>query len=107
MCGWHPARARARPPSSFPFRSTCRALWKCFWPPSTVRSDVHSPLPITVAVVTLNEEQNLARCLESVRGLVSEIVVLDCGSTDKTEGVAQKFGATFKFAPWTGYVSQK
>ena len=64
-------------------------------------------LPISVAVVTLNEEENLGRCLESLQGMASEIVVLDCGSKDKTGDVAAKFGATFKFAPWTGYVSQK
>lgn len=64
-------------------------------------------LPISVAVVTLNEEENLQRCLESVGGLASEIVVLDCGSTDRTEAVARKFGADFRFSPWTGYVAQK
>ena len=65
------------------------------------------PLPISVAVVTLNEEENLPRCLESVRGLARQIVVLDCGSTDATKEAALEFGAEFHFAPWTGYVSQK
>ena len=41
-----------------------------------------NPLPISVAVVTLNEEANLPRLLESIRGLVSELVVVDSGSTD-------------------------
>jgi glycosyltransferase involved in cell wall biosynthesis len=64
-------------------------------------------LPISVAVVTLNEQENLPRCLESVRELASQMVVLDCGSTDGTKAAAEKFGAEFHFAPWTGYVSQK
>ena len=64
-------------------------------------------LPISVAVITLNEQDNLPRCLESVRELVSQIVVLDCGSTDGTKAAAEKFGAEFHFAAWTGYVSQK
>jgi glycosyltransferase involved in cell wall biosynthesis len=64
-------------------------------------------LPISVAVVTLNEQENLPRCLESARELASQMVVLDCGSTDGTKAAAEKFGAEFHFAPWTGYVSQK
>ncbi|HZO86500.1 MAG TPA: glycosyltransferase family 2 protein [Verrucomicrobiae bacterium] len=64
-------------------------------------------LPISVAVVTLNEEENLPRCLESVRELASQMVVLDCGSTDGTRAATEKFGAEFHFAPWAGYVAQK
>lgn len=64
-------------------------------------------LPISVSVITLNEEQNLGRCLESVRGLASEIVVLDSGSVDRTHEIAQRFGASFEIQPWQGYVPQK
>jgi len=64
-------------------------------------------LPISVSVITLNEEQNLARCLESVRGLVTEIVVLDSGSVDRTEEIARNFGANFEVHPWEGYIAQK
>ena len=65
------------------------------------------PLPISVSVITLNEEQNLARCLESVRGLASEIVVLDSGSVDRTGEIARDFGANFEAHPWQGHVAQK
>jgi glycosyltransferase involved in cell wall biosynthesis len=58
-------------------------------------------------VITLNEEQNLARCLESVRGLASEIVVLDSGSVDRTGQIARDFGAVFETRPWQGHVAQK
>jgi len=64
-------------------------------------------LPISVAVITLNEEQNLARCLESVRGLASEIIVLDSGSVDRTGKIASEFGAIFEVHPWHGHVRQK
>jgi|SRR5688572_31056980 len=64
-------------------------------------------LPISVAIVTLNEEANLRRCLESVRDLASEIVVLDSGSTDGTQAVAEKFGAVFASSPWAGFAEQK
>ena len=65
------------------------------------------PLPLSVSVITLNEEANLRRCLESVRGLASEIVVLDSGSTDKTGEIARSLGAVFDFASWPGHVEQK
>ncbi|HMP84271.1 MAG TPA: glycosyltransferase family 2 protein [Verrucomicrobiota bacterium] len=65
------------------------------------------PLPLSVAIVTLNEEADLPRCLESVRGLAKEIVVLDSGSTDRTAEIARNFGATFEMQPWAGFVAQK
>jgi glycosyltransferase involved in cell wall biosynthesis len=68
---------------------------------------MQTPLPISVAIVTLNEEANLGRCLESVRELASQMVVIDSGSRDKTEDVARKFGATFLSSPWAGFVGQK
>ena len=64
-------------------------------------------LPISVAVITLNEERDLPRCLESVHGLASEIVVIDSGSTDETAEVARSFGARFESVPWRGHIGQK
>jgi glycosyltransferase involved in cell wall biosynthesis len=77
------------------------------WGKSGIRKRVSNRLALSVAVITLNEEQNLPRCLESVRELASEIVVLDSGSTDRTGEVAAKFGARFEVHPWPGYVAQK
>jgi glycosyltransferase involved in cell wall biosynthesis len=68
---------------------------------------VNKPLPLSVALITLNEESNLPRCLESVRELASEIVVIDSGSTDRTAEVAARFHAHFESLPWRGYVAQK
>lgn len=65
------------------------------------------PLPISVPVVTLNEERNLERCLRSVDGLASEIVVMDSGSTDGTRAVAERFGATWLHQEWLGFRDQK
>src|SRR5690242_1608591 len=72
-----------------------------------MRMAVNDPLPVSVAVLTLNEEKDLPRCLESVRGLASEIVVMDSGSTDQTRAVAERFGAIFEFHPWQGCAAQR
>jgi glycosyltransferase involved in cell wall biosynthesis len=65
------------------------------------------PLPLSVAVITLNEENNLARCLNSVVGIAAEIIVVDSGSTDGTRSVAASFNATFEVHPWQGHIAQK
>ena len=64
-------------------------------------------LPLALAVIALNEEENLARCLESSRALVSEIVLVDSGSTDRTTEIAERFGARVYYNPWPGHVAQK
>ena len=66
-----------------------------------------APLPITAVIITLNEETNLGRCLASLRGLVSEVVVLDSGSTDRTVAIAGEYGARVVVRAWQGHVAQK
>ena len=62
---------------------------------------------ISVCIITLNEERNLPRLLESVRGIVDEIVVVDSGSMDRTAAIAQEHGGRFEFRKWTHYGEQK
>jgi glycosyltransferase involved in cell wall biosynthesis len=71
------------------------------------RSEMQTLLPLSVAVITLNEEQRLKQCLESVRELAAEMVVIDSGSTDRTEEIARTCGAKFVVEPWAGHVAQK
>ena len=52
-------------------------------------------MTLTVAMITLNEEKNLERTLKSVQDFADEIVIVDSGSTDRTEEIAKKFGAKF------------
>lgn len=68
---------------------------------------MQSRLPLSVAIITLNEEEHLPRCLASVQDLASEIVVVDSGSTDRTAEVANKAGAVFRVEAWAGHVAQK
>lgn len=62
---------------------------------------------LSLTVITLNEEKNLARCLSSVKGLADEIIVVDSGSTDKTVEIAKDFGARVYKKKFDNYANQK
>jgi glycosyltransferase involved in cell wall biosynthesis len=64
-------------------------------------------MKISAFIITLNEEENLARCLESLRGWTDEIVVVDSHSSDATREIAAKFGARVFERDWPGFVEQK
>ena len=51
---------------------------------------------LSVVLATYNEEKNLASCLDSVKGLSDEIVIVDGISSDKTVEIAKKYGAVVK-----------
>jgi glycosyltransferase involved in cell wall biosynthesis len=50
-------------------------------------------MKLSVVLATYNEEKNLARCLDSVKDLADEIIVVDGTSTDKTVEIAKKYDA--------------
>jgi glycosyltransferase involved in cell wall biosynthesis len=50
-------------------------------------------MSISLCMIVKNEEIHLARCLQSARGYVDEIIVIDTGSSDKTKEIALSFGA--------------
>ncbi|MGQ9712860.1 MAG: tetratricopeptide repeat-containing glycosyltransferase family 2 protein [Desulfotomaculales bacterium] len=55
---------------------------------------------ITLAMIVRDEEKNLADCLESVRGAVDEIVVVDTGSSDRTVEIARRYTNKVYRYPW-------
>jgi glycosyltransferase involved in cell wall biosynthesis len=63
-------------------------------------------LTLSVVIITLNEETNLARTLTSV-AWADEIVVLDSGSTDRTREIAASLHAKVFLEPWKGFAAQK
>ena len=64
-------------------------------------------LPLSVFIITKNEEDRLPRTIASVRELTDDIVVVDSGSTDNTLKVAETMGARAVTRAWTGYGPQK
>ncbi|MFH1010725.1 MAG: glycosyltransferase family 2 protein [bacterium] len=63
-------------------------------------------LPITLVVVTLNEEANLSRCLASADFCRHKLIV-DSGSSDRTVAISGEMGAEVLVREWTGFADQK
>jgi len=63
-------------------------------------------MKITATIITLNEERNIARAIESLR-CCDEILIIDSGSTDRTVELAQNLGVRVIEAGWCGYSAQK
>ena len=63
-------------------------------------------MKISATIITLNEERNVARAIESLR-CADEIVVVDSGSTDRTTEIAQNLGARVVESAWPGFANQK
>lgn len=55
---------------------------------------------ISLCMIVKNEEANLARCLDSVAGLVDEMIIVDTGSTDRTVEIASGYTKNVYSYPW-------
>ncbi len=64
-------------------------------------------MSLSVCIITLNEEANIGRTLQSVKQIADEIIVVDSGSTDATASLARQFGAKVFVEPWKGFARQK
>lgn len=64
-------------------------------------------MKISVVIVAYNEELNIGRCLESVKDIADEMIVVDSISNDKTAVIARSMGAIVIEQPFLGYVEQK
>ena len=70
----------------------------------TLSPDRRSPL--SVVVLTYNEERNLPDCLESVTGWAEKVFVVDSGSTDRTVEIAKAYGAKVATHPFESHAKQ-
>lgn len=62
---------------------------------------------LSVFLITKQEGKNLRTCLQSVKEIADEIIVLDSGSTDQTLPIAEEFGAKTAFKEFTSFTEQK
>jgi glycosyltransferase involved in cell wall biosynthesis len=64
-------------------------------------------ISLSVIIITLNEERNIGRCIDSLLGVADEILVIDSFSTDRTKEICLEKGVVFIQNPWSGYSAQK
>lgn len=64
-------------------------------------------IDMTAIILTKNEEMNIERCINSIKGWIKRIVVVDSGSTDKTVELAERLGAEiYHHEPFINYAKQ-
>ena len=62
---------------------------------------------LSVVIITFNEEERIGQCIDSVRQIADEIIVLDSFSTDRTVEIAKAKGAVVFQEKFTGFTAQK
>lgn len=62
---------------------------------------------LSVIIITMNEENRIRRCLESVKDIANEIIVVDSGSTDNTVEIVKEYTDLVEVTDWPGYGPQK
>ena len=63
-------------------------------------------IPLSVAIITKNEEENIRACLQSV-AFAKQVVIVDSGSTDATLNIATQFDCEIYNEAWRGFGPQK
>lgn len=64
-------------------------------------------IQISAVIITYNEERNIERCLQSLKDIADDIVVLDSFSTDRTREICQLSGVRFYQQVFSNYIEQK
>jgi len=64
-------------------------------------------IQLSVVIIAYNEERNIARCLESVKEIADEVVVVDSYSADKTVEICRSHGAKVIQHKFEGHIQQK
>ena len=64
-------------------------------------------MKISLVVIAKNEAEKISACIGSAADLVDEVLVVDSGSTDGTQALAESMGARVVFRPFNGHIEQK
>ncbi len=64
-------------------------------------------IKLSVVIITLNEEKNIERCIQSIKAIADEIVVVDSFSTDKTKEICLTHKVIFLEQKFLGHIEQK
>ena len=70
-------------------------------------NDTCNSIKISAVIITLNEEKNIQECIDSIKDVVDEIVIVDSFSTDKTEEICRNNSVRFLQHEWEGHGKQK
>ena len=62
---------------------------------------------ISAVIITLNEEENIEKCLEALKGVATEIIIVDAFSEDKTVEICERMGTKIVQKEWEGYSINK
>jgi glycosyltransferase involved in cell wall biosynthesis len=62
---------------------------------------------LSVVIISYNEEKNIGRCIDSVKNVADEILMLDSSSTDQTVAIAESMGAIVKQEVFKGFIQKK
>ena len=65
------------------------------------------PVQLSVVIITFNEERNIGRCIDAVKDIADDIVVLDSFSTDRTSEICNSKGVRFIQHVFDGHIEQK
>lgn len=68
--------------------------------------NTNEKIPVSVFIIAQNEEQHIARVINSCKDF-DEVIVVDSGSTDHTKNIAESLGAKVVHNDWPGYAKQK
>jgi glycosyltransferase involved in cell wall biosynthesis len=63
-------------------------------------------VPVSVVILSKNEEASIGRCLASV-AWAAQVIVVDSGSADRTVAIAREHGAQVVEQPWLGFAAQR
>lgn len=68
--------------------------------PVFMSDDEVKPIKLSITMIMKDEEKHIGRCLESIKDIADEIIIIDTGSTDKSIEIAKSYGAKIYHHLW-------